>query len=90
MKLMLCSLKLQKWLIFVFSADGSKNLVLLVWVNCLSQPERSYLAVLENAMDYWVMTHKPLKIQNFGYFYRIFKTGYFYPQYLTNVSSKAY
>ena len=35
---------------FVFFADGSKKAV-LVWEKYLSASERSYLAVLENAMD---------------------------------------
>ena len=40
----------------VFSADDSKNSV-TVWANYLSASERSYLALSENAMDYWVLSY---------------------------------
>ena len=36
---------------FVFSADNSKISV-TVWAKYVSASERSYLALLENAMDY--------------------------------------
>ena len=46
----------QQWLIFCISADDSKKSV-TVWSKCLSVSERSYLALLENAMDYWVLSY---------------------------------
>ena len=48
--------KCQKCLIFLFSADGSKEKV-TVWTKYLSISERSYLSPLENAMDYWVLSY---------------------------------
>ena len=44
-------IKMSKRLIFVFSADDSKTSV-SVWAS-----ERSYLALSENAMDYWVLSY---------------------------------
>ena len=44
----------------------------IVWAKYLNASERSYLAVLENAMDYWsglpLARCQPLKIQGFGIF----------------------
>ena len=45
----LWSLKCQKWLIFVFSADDSKKLV-TVRVTFLSAPEKPYRVLSENCM----------------------------------------
>ena len=42
---------MSKRLIFVFSADDSKTSV-SVWAS-----ERSYLALSENAVDYWVLSY---------------------------------
>ena len=46
----------QKGLIFLFSADDSKEKV-TVWTKYLSISERSYLSPLENAMDYCVLSY---------------------------------
>ena len=40
---------------FVFSADDNKKSV-TVWANYLNKSERSYLAVLEDAMDCWILS----------------------------------
>ena len=50
------SLKCQKRLIFVFSADDSKKLSHR-YGKMLSASERSYLFLLQNAMDYWVLSY---------------------------------
>ena len=42
--------------LFVFSADGSKKSV-TIWAKYLTGFERSYLALLENAMDYWALSY---------------------------------
>ena len=52
----LWSLKKQKWLIFLFSADGSKKSV-TVWAIYLSASERSYLALSKNARDCWLLSY---------------------------------
>ena len=50
-------LKCQKRLIFVSPADDSKKLV-TIWTKYFSESERSYLAFLENAMNYWVLSYR--------------------------------
>ena len=40
----------------VFFADASKKSV-AVWRKYLSASERSYLALLENAMDCWILSY---------------------------------
>ena len=53
----LWSLKCRNWLIFVFSADSSKKSV-TSWAKYLSAHERPYLALLENAKNYWVLRYR--------------------------------
>ena len=48
--------KCQKWLIFVFTADGSKKLV-TIWAKYLNASERSHLALSENAIIYCILSH---------------------------------
>ena len=43
-------------LFFRSSADGSKKPV-TVWAKCLCKSGCLYLALLENAMDSWVLTY---------------------------------
>ena len=43
-------------LFFTFSADGSKKSV-TVCANYLSASEKSYLALSENSMVYWIMSY---------------------------------
>ena len=52
----LWSLKCQKRLIFlVYSVDERKSAT--VWAKYLSLSERSYLALSEKAVDYWVLSY---------------------------------
>ena len=41
---------------FVFSINGTKKPV-TVWTKYLCASERSHLVLLENVMDYWVLSH---------------------------------
>ena len=51
------SLKCEKnGLFFVFSANDSKRSI-TVWTKYLRAFERSYLPLLENAMNYWVLSY---------------------------------
>ena len=43
-------------LLFVFSADDNKKPV-TVWAKYSNASERSYLALLENAMYYWILSY---------------------------------
>ena len=42
--------------LFIYFADDSKKSV-TVWANYLSAFERSYLALLKIALDYWVLSY---------------------------------
>ena len=42
--------------VFVFSADASQKSV-IVWTKYLRASERTYLALSENAMDYWILSY---------------------------------
>ena len=58
-------LKMDYFLYFLLMAAKSQS----VWAKYLSTSGRSYLALLENAMDYWVLAYhvlrcQPLKIQS--------------------------
>ena len=43
-------------IVFVFSADDSKKLV-TVWVKYIDASEISYLGLLENHLDSWVLSY---------------------------------
>ena len=50
------SLNVKNGLFFVFSADDSKKSV-TVWEKYLGVTERSYLALSESAVHYWVLSY---------------------------------
>ena len=55
-------IKMLKWLIFLFSSDDRRKIV-TVWVKNLNTSERSSLALLKSAMDYYVQIYHE---QNFN------------------------
>ena len=50
-------LKCQTRLIYLSSADDGKKKKVIAWTKYSTKSERSCLALLENVMDYWVLSY---------------------------------